>query len=131
MIDCAYIGDSIAVGLHQLDTKCAIHAKIGADTDYIVKHFIGKGGDAYTVISMGSNWPNNPHNYENAFKLRRSLKSKKVIWILPYNREAATAIKRVVEIYNDSFVDLSGISSKDRVHPDYTKTHPIVKEKLK
>lgn len=120
MIDCAYIGDSIAVGLHQLDTKCAVHAKVGASTDYITKHFIGQGGKKYTIISMGSNNPYSPQNMKNAEKLRASLGTETlVIWVLPYNRIAAGDIQIVARAYGDMWVDLSGYKSKDHVHPTY------------
>jgi len=119
MIDCAYIGDSIAVGLQQLDRQCEVHAKVGANTDFITRNFVGQYGGDYTIISMGSNWPDNPHNRENAMKLRKSLHSSQVIWILPYNRTAARVIREVAMQFNDSYVELSGIPSKDGLHPNY------------
>ena len=130
MMDCVYIGDSIAVGLQQREPSCGIYAKVGADTDFIVKKFSGTKAGGHAVISMGSNAPMNPRNYQNALKLRKSLDVGFVVWILPYNRQAAAAIRRVANQFPDAFVDLAaaGIPSKDRVHPNYRKTSDIVQD---
>lgn len=119
--DCAYVGDSIAVGLQQLDRECAVYAKVGASTDYITKHYLNAQGATYTVVSMGSNFPQNPKNAANARKLRRGIQSDLVIWILPYNRTAAEAIRLVAREFGDAVVDLHGIPSKDHVHPNYRR----------
>lgn len=119
--DCAYVGDSIAVGLQQLDRECAVYAKVGASADYITKHYLNGQGTTYTVVSMGSNFPNNPKNAANARKLRKAIKSDLVIWILPYNRVAAASIRSVSREFNDAVVDLHDIPSRDGVHPNYRK----------
>jgi len=131
MIDCAYIGDSIAVGLQQLEPRCAIHAKVGANTDFIVRNYSGEYGKYYTIISMGSNWPDNPNNLDNIVKLRRSIHSKKVIWILPYKRNIAYLVSQIAVQFNDSYVDLHGIPSKDHLHPDYKTAHAMIEKVLK
>ena len=130
MMDCVYIGDSIAVGLQQREPSCGIYAKVGADTDFIVKHYSGTKAVGHAVISMGSNAPMNPRNYQNAMKLRKSLDVDFVVWILPYNRTAAAAIRKVAQQFPDAIVDLGalGIPSNDRVHPNYRKTSDIVQD---
>lgn len=118
MIDCAYIGDSIAVGLQQVDHHCVVHAKVGAGSDFIVNNYSSKDREAYTIVSMGSNWPSNPNNYRNASKLRASFaKAQLVIWILPYDRKAAAVIRQVAKEHGDAYVDLAVFPSKDHVHP--------------
>lgn len=126
MIDCVYIGDSIAVGLQQLDRHCAVYAKVGANTNFITKHYFGKGGQSYTVISMGSNWPDNPHNRQNAINLRNSIHSDIVIWIVPYDRGVASVIRGVAMEFKDSYMDLKAIPSKDHVHPNFKTAHKIL-----
>jgi hypothetical protein len=129
--DCAYVGDSIAVGLRQMDAQCAVYAKVGANTDYITKHYKGAQGAMYTVISMGSNAPLNPRNTANARKLRRSVQSDLVIWVLPYNRTAAEAIKVVAREFGDGWVDLKVFPSKDHVHPSgYRKVSKQIKNSV-
>jgi hypothetical protein len=121
--DCAYVGDSIAVGLQQLDPGCAVYAKVGASTDYIAKQYLNAQGANYTVVSMGSNFPLNSKNAANARKLRKSIKSDLVIWILPYNRVAAESIRIVAREFGDSYIDLQGIPSRDHVHPNYHRVN--------
>lgn len=118
MLECLIIGDSIAQGIHMVNPKCEVTAKVGANTDYIVKNYVNGKETGYTVVSMGSNWPDNPRNFANAVQLRKSLKgSNLVIWILPYNRQAAATIKRVAVMFGDNYIDLNAFSSNDRVHP--------------
>lgn len=127
MIDCQYIGDSIAVGLQQLDHKCEIHAKVGASTDYIVKQYSKYGPNArdYVVISMGSNGPYNPSNLANARKLRRNIEAAVIVWILPYNPVAAGDIKLVAREFGDSYVELKSYPTRDHIHPSY---RPVARE---
>ena len=82
-MDCAYIGDSIAVGLEQLDTKCAVYARVGASSEFITRQYRNADAEDYVVISMGSNDPGNPQLIENAERLRRNISARRVIWILP------------------------------------------------
>jgi len=124
-MDCVYIGDSIAVGLHQLDHQCEVRAKIGANSDFITRHFSNAKNKSYVIVSMGSNGPHNKNNLENARKLRRSITADFVIWILPYDRTAAAAIKSVAIQFQDGYVDLKPYKSKDGLHPAYK---PVAKQ---
>jgi hypothetical protein len=119
MMDCAYIGDSIAVGLQQLDNECAIHARVGAGSGFITQRYSGNSSQDYVIISMGSNDPNNPSLVRNARALRRSLKAEVVIWIIPYNHTAARAIESVAKEFSDGWVALRYFPSRDNVHPQY------------
>lgn len=119
MIDCAYIGDSIAVGLEQQDRRCELHARVGAGSQFIAKNYSGRGGDDYTVISIGSNDYDRATVSRNAIALRNSIRSKKVIWVLPYNRDMAMVVLQLVRnrYSNDSYIDLRRFETNDRVHP--------------
>lgn len=119
MMDCAYIGDSIAVGLQQLDSHCEVHAKVGAGSGFIATHYARNDATDYVIISMGSNDPRNPRLAHNARQLRRSLKAEVVIWILPYNKEAAVTIESVAREFQDGWVSLKYFPSRDNVHPAY------------
>lgn len=130
---CVFIGDSIAVGAGSVQHECEVHAKVGASSEFIVKNFVkfAKNSDEYTVISMGSNGPTNPTNKQNALKLRRSIKASLVVWILPYNRQAANTIREVANAFNDSYVDLSGFQSNDGLHPrSYKKLNNQIQERI-
>jgi hypothetical protein len=129
-MDCAYIGDSIAVGLEQLDTNCALYARVGASSEFITRNYRNADAEDYVVISMGSNDPNNPQLLENAERLRRSITARKVIWILPYNRVAAGDIAIVAREFRDSVVDLRPIPSRDGLHPDYRRVNRAIRSKL-
>lgn len=129
-MDCAYIGDSIAVGLEQLDTNCAVYARVGASSEFITRRYRNVDADDYVVISMGSNDPNNPRLLENAARLRRTITARKVIWILPYNRVAAGDISIVARRFRDSVVDLRPVPSRDGIHPDYRRTQRAIQSKL-
>lgn len=119
MVDCAYIGDSIAVGLEQFDSRCALYARVGADTDFITENYSNRGGERYTVISMGSNNPSSEDNVRNAIRLRNSIRSSIVVWILPYNRNAHRDMLSVARRYGDRVIDLAPHRSHDGVHPSY------------
>lgn len=129
-MDCAYIGDSIAVGLQQLDNDCAIYARVGASSEFITRRYRNADAEDYVVISMGSNDPGNPRLIENAERLRRNISARKVIWILPYNRVAAGDIAIVARQFRDSVVDLRPIPSRDGLHPDYRRTQRAIQSKL-
>lgn len=131
MPDCVYVGDSIAVGLEQFDTNCAVYARVGANTDYIARNYVNRHGERYTVISMGSNWPDNPRNYRNMLNIRRNIDTGTVVWILPYNRTAAATARRVASQYGDSFIDLSSYRSNDNVHPSYRSVSRAIRNRVR
>lgn len=111
MIDCAIIGDSIAVGLAQQHFNCTVEAKVGVPSAWI----IGKACAAnIVIISAGSNDPANPNLVNNLRKERSCIKGK-VIWIVPYHPMAAAAVLRVVKEFGDSAVTFR--AGKDNVHP--------------
>lgn len=123
MIDCAYIGDGIAIELQKFEPTCGIYAKPGANSDYVLKHYSKIKSDWHVVISVGSIQPNNPNNFMNALLLRSSITARRVVWILPYNQRAALDIRRVANIFNDGMVDLKGqnVPTSDGVHPNYRR----------
>jgi len=111
-MDCVIIGDSIAKGMGQLSQNCATHAKEGATSSYI-RRFKQQGN--VTIISAGSNDPNSAELPENLRKIRQRI-SGHVVWILPYNRKAATQVRKAAKP-GDVLVDLKYCPTRDRVHP--------------
>lgn len=116
------IGDSIAVGVGgRAGSGAVTSATVGWNSERIARTYAGRGGSDYTVISMGSNdvgFPN-ARTADNASALRESIKNqtRKVIWILPYNRDIASRIQGVASRYGDRVVDLKEFPSNDGLHP--------------
>jgi thiamine biosynthesis protein ThiC len=115
VMDCAAIGDSIAVGIGQA-AHCTINAKVGASSSYIANHTISTSKDV-VVISAGSNDPANPNLKKNLEKIRSKVKANTVVWILPYNRKAAAAVISVANRHGDKYIDLVSVKTNDGVHP--------------
>jgi hypothetical protein len=80
---------------------------------------------------MGSNDKGYPNakTTDNATALRESIKaqSKKVVWILPYDRTLAQKIQSVASKYGDKTVDLKEFPSGDGLHP---KSYPAVLKRV-
>jgi hypothetical protein len=110
-MDCVVIGDSIAQGIGQV-SECATHAKVGATSSYITR-FTQQGNT--TIISAGSNDPYSAKLLENLHKIRKRI-SGRVVWILPYNRHAASQVRKAAR-KGDVLVDLKRCPTRDRVHP--------------
>jgi|688.fasta_scaffold00166_71 hypothetical protein len=127
----SFIGDSIAVGLGGSAKDATTNATVGWNTDKIKQNYSSKGGSDYTVISMGSNDKGYPNakTTDNATALRESIKaqSKKVVWILPYDRTLAQKIQSVASKYGDKTVDLKEFPSGDGLHP---KSYPAVLKRV-
>lgn len=87
-----YVGDSIAVGLggaaKRIFPPSTIEATGGRNTKYILEKHSGKFGSIYTVIAAGTNdglvLTQNGQTEKNLRNLRASIKSPKVIFIVPY-----------------------------------------------
>jgi hypothetical protein len=115
MTDCAAIGDSIAVGVAQV-TKCRDLAAIGR-TAFQQAAIVKELKTGLAVISLGSNMPTDPNLYVDMRYIRTKVKADRVVWIVPYHRQAAEAVRRVAWLYGDGVVELSDFKSNDRVHP--------------
>lgn len=117
----SFIGDSIGVGLGSVAKDSSTNARVSADTNAIKQNYSGKGGSDYTVISMGSNDKGKPNinTVANATAVRESIKTqtKKVVWILPYDRNIAQKIQGVASKYGDRTVDLKEFPTSDGLHP--------------
>ena len=115
IMDCIAIGDSIAVGIGQAE-RCTISAKVGASSSYIAQHMRASNKEV-SIISAGSNDPSSPHLKDNLTIIRSKVSSERVIWILPYNRKAASIVKSIALSNRDEYIDLAGFKSHDSVHP--------------
>jgi len=114
-MDCVSIGDSIAVGLAQA-TKCRDLAAVGR-TAFQQAAIVKDTKTGLAIISLGSNMPTDPNLYVDMRYIRTKVKADRVVWIVPYHRQAAEAVRRVAWLYGDGVVELSDFKSNDRVHP--------------
>jgi hypothetical protein len=114
-MDCVAIGDSIAVGLAQA-TKCRDMAAVGR-TAFQQAATIKDLKTGLAIISLGSNSPTDPNLYVDMRYVRSKIKAERVVWIVPYHRNAAEAVRRVARTNGDGVVELSDYKSNDKVHP--------------
>src|ERR1700744_3839766 len=93
MIDCAVVGDSIALGVGTELHRCAVNAHIGIPSAEV----IGRVQHANVlVVSAGSNDPHNPQLEQNLRAIRAKATGK-VIWISPMDPVAAAVVRRVAK----------------------------------
>ncbi|MFS0737199.1 hypothetical protein ABC347_09130 [Sphingomonas sp. 1P06PA] len=119
---CLFIGDSIAYGAGQAVNasglaRCAVVARVGAAAPAIARQAQGVGPVTMAVISAGSNGPTDPALLRGLATVRRSLRARYVLWVLPYNRKAAYEVTRVAFSFGDDIVDLANTPTADGVHP--------------
>lgn len=125
MIDCAIVGDSIAIGVAPYLPECEVHAKIGVPSLTIVGYVRDA---AVVVISAGSNDPTNPKLYMHLRAIRAKITGR-VIWILPQHPRAASMVRQAARP-GDGIVTFR--PAGDRVHPrSNTALARSIKEEMK
>ncbi len=111
MINCAIVGDSIALGVGTELHRCTVNATVGIASAEV----IGRVRHANVlVVSAGSNDPHNPM-LESNLRTIRARAAGKVIWISPMDPVAAAAVRRVAKVHGDRVVHFS--PRPDRIHP--------------
>ena len=118
MIDCLILGDSIAVGVAQHRPECVAYAKVGWNTSQWNKSYLKKDlSSKITVISLGSNDHDGVNSFKELLKLRESVDSVEVFWILPASKpHIQDMIKIIAKNYNDTVLPINDLSN-DKVHP--------------
>jgi hypothetical protein len=126
MIDCMVIGDSIAVGVHDIRKECVMYAKSGWNSARWNKEHLNKDLTAENVIiSLGSNDHKGIHTMEELEKLRAKVKAKHVFWILPAIKpEVRKIVCDISNSYGDTIIPIR-LLSKDGVHPTYHGYHDL------
>lgn len=118
MFDCLILGDSIAVGVAQHRPECAVYANVGWtskrwNSTYIQKDLHSK----ITMISLGSNDHDGVHSFKELLKLRESIDSNEVFWIMPaINPHVQDHIRIIAKNFNDTILYIPELS-RDGVHP--------------
>jgi len=129
------VGDSIAVGVASGFAGAIVDAKVGRSTQAIASAVTGntnvQGADV-AIVSAGTNdYPlanggknnNTQGTISNIQSIKNTLKAKKYIWILPFNKTAAQDVSSAIG--NDAIINLSSVSStQDKLHP--TNYSPVI-----
>lgn len=131
MLDCAIIGDSIAVATHQLKPSCAAYAVSGISSQGWRKRYVLNDLTANVIIiSLGSNDLKTVDTYSHLVAIREKIKSGTVYWVAPNEQKKPLAfrdVKAVASMYNDHLIIPKSYHS-DNIHPTRTGLHQIVKE---
>jgi lysophospholipase L1-like esterase len=128
MIDCAVIGDSIAVGTHMHRPECVAYAKGGWNTWQWNNSFLTKATTQEyktVIISLGSN----DHKYVRTRReletMRTLIKAERVFWVLPAGNLPAggvnivdiqSIVKDIAKQHGDVVLPIASLS-KDGIHP--------------
>lgn len=120
-VPCLILGDSHAEATatavrNVAGQRCAVITKRGASSSAILKQTptIAYGG---VVISAGTNDADNPDLAYNLNAIRGRFRAGRVVWLMPYNREAAMTVQWVAHRWGDRVIDLAWARArKDGVH---------------
>jgi lysophospholipase L1-like esterase len=119
MLDCAIIGDSIAVGVSKHKTHCVSIAKTGITSSRWVANNlvrIKELSSRTVLISLGSN-DFGIDTARELEKIRSAITAETVYWVIPYsNTKATEAVETVCMKYCDVCVAIPQIS-RDKIHP--------------
>jgi len=133
MIECLFLGDSIAVGAHSTRPECDSYAQVGINSrDFNRKYKIDFAAKI-VVISLGSNDYKNIKTINELINLRNRVTADKVYWILPANNlEIQQTVENVAEMFEDWTLRIPYLSN-DGVHPTtkgYKRIGEITDDKI-
>jgi lysophospholipase L1-like esterase len=115
------MGDSIAVGTHQVKQECVAYAKGGINSWQWVNQNIGKAPyQANTVIiSLGSNDHKYVKTESELQTIRQLTKADRVFWILPAIKpDIQDIVKKVAAQYGDTVLPITRLQP-DGIHPSW------------
>jgi hypothetical protein len=125
---CAFLGDSIALGLAMTSPTCDRNAVVGRPASVIARQSM-PGTYSWCVISAGSNNPRDPRLASRLRRIRGRLQADRCVWILPRNARA----RRLVCAAAASFAEPTAAfrPAHDGVHPrSYPKLMRRVRVRL-
>ena len=131
MLECLILGDSIAVGTHQVRTECVAYAKGGINSWQWNKTHGSKDLAAKTVIiSLGSNDHRGVKTRYELERIRDRITADRVYWILPAIKpDIQEIVEDVANQHRDWIIRIPEVS-KDGIHPTgkgYRKIGEITK----
>jgi len=116
-MDCAILGDSIAVGVAQQRAYCYRDAVGGINSRAYLGHVANLTAD-HVLISLGSNDVASVDTQENLLALRQRIHATTVTWLLSSNKiHAHDAAKRMAEKFGDRVIEVRPYVGSDGVHP--------------
>lgn len=138
MLECLILGDSIAVGIAQARPECISLARSGITSEKWVRGF---GANPYfkddyykvAVISLGTN-DTRGMTSDMLHLLRKEVKAKKVIWILPSYSLKPVQRSVIIELANefkDVVIDISQHIGRDGFHPPSLEEYKKIADKTK
>lgn len=118
MIECAILGDSIALGIGRLQPACQVQAVVGIGSEAYLSRFIHTVNARQTLISIGSNDPLLGDLVPYIRHMRSRVISDEVTWMLSANNaNAAAAVRTVAAEHGDRVVSIAPFLGPDRVQP--------------
>jgi lysophospholipase L1-like esterase len=121
MIECLFVGDSIAVGTHQFRPKCEVYAKSGINSKQWNKQNTKKNLNAKTVIiSLGSNDHAGIRTLWELQQLRARVDAERVFWILPAIKpNVQQMVQSIANDHGDTVLPIQNLHT-DKVHPSWS-----------
>ncbi|WP_156842764.1 hypothetical protein [Novosphingobium aquimarinum] len=122
MFECLFLGDSLAVGTAQftnarLARPCTVVATEGATARQIEAWRKPARSFGVTVIAIGSNDMPDDVLSARLTRIRASITSRRVIWLLPYSRPRFYVVSSVAARFRDETLDMLRFPSRDGLHP--------------
>lgn len=127
MIDCLFIGDSIAAIVQPFKPECGVVAAASLSSVAFNVRYHHQRFEAKTVvISLGTNDQLYAVTRDELMFLRERVSADRVVWIMPPIKPAIRDIVRsVAGRHGDGIVEIPSLQS-DRVHPDMAGARGIV-----
>lgn len=117
MLECAILGDSIAVGVSLKTPACYRQAVGGISSQKYATAYTKNISANHVLISLGSNDSPTTDTYANLKKIRARVTATKVTWLLSSNnKKAREDVIRLAKEYKDDVLEIN-LLSKDKVHP--------------
>jgi lysophospholipase L1-like esterase len=127
MLDCLILGDSIAVGTHQIATECRALAKGGWNSWQWNRDYLKNDLSADTVIiSLGSNDHKGVKTRRELEIMRDKVKGSRVFWILPAIKpNIQDIVREIAAQHGDTVLPINRLQS-DGIHPSWAGYKDIV-----
>jgi lysophospholipase L1-like esterase len=131
MLDCLILGDSIAVGAHQIAKECRALAKGGWNSWQWNRDYLKNDLSANTVIiSLGSNDHRGVKTRRELETMRDKVKGSRVFWILPAIKpNVQDIVREIAAQHGDTVLPINRLQP-DGVHPSWSGYKDIV-ERIK
>jgi lysophospholipase L1-like esterase len=126
MIECAILGDSIAVGVAARNPECRVQAVVGINShDYSVR-FSQNISANLALISIGSNDASDPRSAAAIRLMRDRLTADQVTWLLsPNNARTSDMVRRIARERGDRVIEVRPFVGQDGVHPTSAGYHRL------